>query len=154
MNLFYWTDKLLKSEWSQNTGCPIDMETPWDPILQFLNPHISKCKTCFEKFKYKAFRWHLEVQQNQIESIFKLNFKNWIKSEKCFCTLPPPHLFHPHPLIMPPAPPPHGKKNIFQNRSYFLKYVDLKIAKLGPKVFPYRWDTLYMQMRMKKQNKD
>ena len=34
---------------------------------------------------------------------------------------------------------------IFQNRSYFLKYVDLRIAKLGPKVFPYRWDTLYME---------
>ena len=32
---------------------------------------------------------------------------------------------------------------IFQNRSYFLKYVDLRIAKLGPKLSTYRWDTLY-----------
>ena len=57
------------------TGCPIDMETRSDPILQFLNPHISKSKTCFKKILYKAFWWHLEAQQNQIESIFKLNFK-------------------------------------------------------------------------------
>ena len=82
------------------------METRSDPTLQFLNPHISKSKTCFKKFEYKAFRWHLEAQQNQIESIFKLKFKKWIKSEKWFCTLPPPHLFHLHPLIMPPGIPP------------------------------------------------
>ena len=31
---------------------------------------------------------------------------------------------------------------IFQNRSYFLKQVDLKIAKLDLNVFPYQWDTL------------
>ena len=30
------------------TGCPIDMETRSDPILQFLNPHISKSKIIFE----------------------------------------------------------------------------------------------------------
>ena len=32
----------------------------------------------------------------------------------------------------------------FQNSSYFLKYVVLKIAKLSCNVSPYRWDTLYM----------
>ena len=31
----------------------------------------------------------------------------------------------------------------FQNRSYFLKYVVLRIAKLSPKLSTYRWDTLY-----------
>ena len=24
-----------------------------------------------------------------------------------------------------------------------IQYVDLKIAKLGPKLFPYQWETLY-----------
>ena len=32
---------------STYTGCPIDMETHSDPILQFLDPHILKSKTCF-----------------------------------------------------------------------------------------------------------
>ena len=88
------------------TGCPTDMLTTSDPILQFLNPHVSKSKTCFEKFKTKAFRWHLETQQSQIGSIFKLNIKKSIKSEKWFCTLPPQ-------LKMPPAPLPPGKKKCF-----------------------------------------
>ena len=81
------------------------MGTGSDPILQFLNPHISKSKTCCEKFKTKAFRWHLETKQSQIGSIFKLNIKKSIKSEKWFCTLPP------H-LKMPPAPLPPGKKQL------------------------------------------
>ena len=32
----------------------------------------------------------------------------------------------------------------FLKQSYLLKYVGLKIAKLGPNVFPYQWDTLYL----------
>ena len=55
------------------TGCPTDMETRSDQILQFSNPHMSKSKTCFEKFVKKSFRWHLETQENQIGSIFKLH---------------------------------------------------------------------------------
>ena len=32
----------------------------------------------------------------------------------------------------------------FQNRSYFLEYVVLRITKLSLKLSTYRWDTLYM----------
>ena len=60
-----WIIKNLNFHWY--TGCPIDMLTTSDPILQFLKPHILKSKTCFKKFVKKAFRWHLETQQNQIE---------------------------------------------------------------------------------------
>ena len=33
------------------TGCPTDMLTSSDQILQFSNPHVSKSKTDFEKFR-------------------------------------------------------------------------------------------------------
>ena len=32
----------------------------------------------------------------------------------------------------------------FQNRSYILEYVGLRIAKLSPKLSTYGWDTLYI----------
>ena len=51
--------------------------------------------------------------------------------KKMFCTLPPDIW--------------KLSSQIFQHRLYFLKYVVLKIAKLGPNLFPYRWDTLYYQ---------
>ena len=66
------------------TECPTDMLTTSDPILQFLKPHISKSKTCFEKFVKKSFRWHLETQQNEIGSIFKLNIKKLCQTAKTF----------------------------------------------------------------------
>ena len=47
---------LRKTDRIVYTGCPTDMETHLDPILQFLKPHISKSKTSFEKFVKKAFR--------------------------------------------------------------------------------------------------
>ena len=50
------TTAILLSYCKTSTGCPIDMLTTSDPILQFLKPHISKSKTCFEKFVKKAFR--------------------------------------------------------------------------------------------------
>ena len=53
------------------------MLTTFEPILQFLKPHISKSKACFEKFVKKSFRWHLETWQNEIVSIFKLNIKKY-----------------------------------------------------------------------------
>ena len=36
--------------------------------------------------------------------------------------------------------------HIFQKTSYFLKYVVLRIAKLGRKLSAYRWDTLYINL--------
>ena len=60
------------------TECPTDMLTSSDSIFYFLKPHISKSKTCFETLVKKAFRWHLETKQNQIESIFKSNLKKEI----------------------------------------------------------------------------
>ena len=72
-----WIIKNLNFHWY--TGCPIDMLTTSDPILQFLKPHILKSKTCFKKFVKKAFRWHLETQQNPIESISKFNL-SWCRN--------------------------------------------------------------------------
>ena len=60
---------------TRNTGCPIDMLTSSDSILQILKPHIPKGKTCFEILVKKAFRWHLETWENQTESIFKFKIK-------------------------------------------------------------------------------
>ena len=39
-----------------HTECPIDMLTTSDSILQFLKPHISKSKTCFENLVKKIFQ--------------------------------------------------------------------------------------------------
>ena len=38
------------------TECPTDMLTISDSILQFLKPHISKSKTCFENLVKKIFQ--------------------------------------------------------------------------------------------------
>ena len=48
---------------------------------------MSKSKPCFEIFVKKTFRWHLETQENQIESIFKLNFKKSVKFQKKNCKI-------------------------------------------------------------------
>ena len=54
---------------------------------------MSKSKTCFEILVKKSFKWHLETQENQIGSIFKLNIKKKCQIPKRFlhhatCTTP------------------------------------------------------------------
>ena len=50
-----------------------------------LKPHMSKSKTYFEILLKKAFRRHLETQENQFGSIFKLNFKQKCQIPKKNC---------------------------------------------------------------------
>ena len=69
------------------------------PVLKFLNKNLSDGTLKPGKIKLEVF--------------LNLKSKKGVKSEKWFCTLPPPHFIHPHPLIIPPAPPPPGKKIIF-----------------------------------------
>ena len=76
--------------WYTYTGCPINMLTSSDSILQILKPHVSKNKTCFKIGVKKAFRWHLETWENQIERIFILNVK-----KKCQIPKKNPNLFPP-----------------------------------------------------------
>ena len=102
------------------TECPTQMGTTSDSILQFLNPHILKSKTCFEKFVKKSFIWHLETQQNQIGSIFKLNFKKKYQNAKMvLCPassspfLPPPPLAKFQKQIVPCLLLPHPNLAIF-----------------------------------------
>ena len=44
------------------TECTADMGTHWNSILQFLKPHISKSKTCFENLVPRSLRWHLDIE--------------------------------------------------------------------------------------------
>ena len=47
-NMFsYWLQVSVSPQ--VHTECPTDILTKSDSILQFLNPHISKSKTCFKK---------------------------------------------------------------------------------------------------------
>ena len=64
----------------------------------------------FQKLHFQKITKNGKIK---LKVFLNLKSKKGVKSEKWFCTLPPPHLIHPHPLIMPPAPPPPGKKNIF-----------------------------------------
>ena len=41
----------LQDSFNVYTGCPTNMLTSSDPILKFSNPHVSKSKTDFEKFR-------------------------------------------------------------------------------------------------------
>ena len=141
------------------------MLTSSDPILQILKPHMSKSKTCFEKFvkKSKSFRWHLETWKNEIESISNLNIKKSVKippKNARGWTLPGSwwcgrygaiffwnltlFLYSIQKYFQFDFPRFQGAiwkifSQIFQNRSYFLTYVVLKFAKLGPNLSPYRW---------------
>ena len=65
---------------------------------------MSKSKPCFKILGKKAFRWHLETQENQIGCIFKFKLKKRHQIPKKICTLPP----------FPPPPPP-GNISLFWN---------------------------------------
>ena len=77
------------------------MLTTSDSIFYFLKPDMSKSNTYFKIFGKKAFRWHLETQENQIGSIFKSNKNKVSNSKKKFCTMPP------EPAPEPALPPPY-----------------------------------------------
>ena len=52
------------------TGCPTNMLTTSDSILQILKSHMSKSKTCFEILMKKAF---LEIQENLVKTQLHLD---------------------------------------------------------------------------------
>ena len=56
------------------------------PVLKFLNKNLSDGTLKPGKIKLEVF--------------LNLKSKKGVKSEKWFCTLPPPHLIHPHPLAI------------------------------------------------------
>ena len=43
--------------------------------MEIEKSHNSKSKPCFKILGKKAFRWHLEIWENQIGNIFRLNIK-------------------------------------------------------------------------------
>ena len=56
-----------------NTGCPTNILTTSDPILQCLKPHIKKGKIFFEKFVKKTLSDEtLKLSKAKLE-VFKLN---------------------------------------------------------------------------------
>ena len=122
------------------TGCPTDMLSSSDPILQILKPHMSKSKTCFEQIVKNSFRLDLEIWKKS--SIFKLNIKKVSNSKKKMpgggrgggWNLTHFFLFWIKKYFQFDFPRFQGAiwkifSQEFQNMSYFLTYVVLKIKK-------------------------
>ena len=97
------------------------MLTSLGSILKFLKLNMSKSKTYFEILGKKVFRWHLEIWENQIRSMYFWieNKKNVSNSKKEFAPC-----LNPHPLvIMPPAPPPPGNTSFISlNLTFFFDF--------------------------------
>jgi hypothetical protein len=100
------------------------MLTTSDQIFDFYKPDMSKSKTTFEILGKKAFRWHLETQNNQIGSIFKFKIKKKVSNSKK--NIAPCPLFHPLAIsqkkLYLPHPPPAGNFSPFWNLTLFFYF--------------------------------
>ena len=133
----YWIELKIQKYPSQSFESIYRVSHRYDDNFQLnftiFKTHISKSKSCFEHIVKKSFRWHLENQQNYIESIFKLNIKNISQIAK---KITPKFDF----ILISRCQDFFTEG--FRNRSQFLEYQILRLAKLNQKLPTYLWDTL------------